>query len=49
MAREFKNGDTLDLPDDIAEDLLKSNRFFEKVEEKTTVKPKMIKLKKEED
>lgn len=40
IGREFQDGDTIDLPDDVAKGLLKNKRRFEKVYEmpvKTTV------------
>lgn len=45
IGREFKKGDTIDLPDDIAKNLLKKqSRHFEEVFEKPA-KTEIIKLK----
>jgi len=43
-AKVLKDGDVLDLPDDVAESILKSNKFFDKVEERK-IKPKLVKIK----
>ena len=38
FGREMQKGDTIDLPDDIADDMLKdSRRYFEEVTEKTVL------------
>jgi len=47
VAREFQDGDIIDLPKAEAEKLLKANRFFEKVEE-SEPSSKIVKIKKEE-
>lgn len=42
---EFHEGDTIDLPDNIADELLRTDRFFEEVKEKI-VRTEMIDLRK---
>lgn len=44
IAHEFKAGDTIDLPEKVAKNLLKVNRFFEEVKEKR-IKIERIKVK----
>lgn len=42
---EFHDGDTIDLPDNIADELIRTDRFFEEVKEKT-IRTEMVNLKK---
>lgn len=44
IAREFHDGDTIDLPKEVAEDLMKVNRFFEEVKE-SRIESKVLKIK----
>ena len=41
---EFHEGDTIDLPDDIADEILRTDSFFEEVKEKD-IRTEMIDLK----
>lgn len=44
---EFKDGDTIDLPKDVAERLLKENPYFKLAEEGRIKKPKIVKIEEE--